>query len=296
MRRSAWIAGLAANAILALATYGRSSAQEHSQENRGVSESERQALISLYKATDGVHWTHHEGWLGPSGTECDWYGVECWSPLNPRPQEVTGLTLLENNLVGSIPRNLGQLTHLEELTLVGNHLSGQIPTPLIQQWLAGTLLVAGEASLFTDISKIEYEVDPSALLCGFRHVELDADGHAMRYETRCRNSTPDDRTTYCEVKEGKSWGGGFATLAWVLEKNGFFHLKTEYSGNMTDAAFVTTRATRNGNRYTVEEYAFGAPFELGVIHLAIDGFASSRVEWETTSTRPQCPASMVQLK
>ncbi len=253
-------------------------------------------LISFYRATDGDRWTNHDGWLGPAGTECDWHGVECWSRLNPKPQQVTGLNLIENNLVGSIPENLGQLTHLEDLTLAGNHLSGQLPAPLIHQWLSGTLLVGAEASLFTDISKIEYEVDPSALLCGFRRIELDANGHAMRYETRCRNATPDDRTTDCEVKEGKSWGSEFATLAWVLEKNGFFQLNPEYSGNMTDAAFVTTRATRNGKQYSVEEYAFGAPFELDVIHLAIDGFASSRVEWEKTSTRPECPASMVQQK
>jgi hypothetical protein len=204
--------------------------------------------------------------------------------------------LLENNLIGSVPEDLGQLTHLEELTLVGNHLSGRLPAPLIREWLAGTLQVGAEASLLTDISKIEYEVDPSALLCGFRRIELDADGRAIRYETRCRDATPDDRTTYCEVKEGESWGFTFATIAWVLEKNGFFHLNTEYLGNMTDAAFVTTRATRNGKLYSVEEYAFGAPFELGVIHLAIDGFSSSRVEWKKTSTRPECPASFVQQK
>jgi hypothetical protein len=236
------------------------------------------------------------GWLGPPGPECEWYGVECWSKLNPKPQQVTGLDLMENELAGPIPHGVGALTHLEELNLLGNHLSGQLPAPLIQQWLSGTLRVVGDASLLTDISKIEYEVDPSALLCGFRRVELDADGRAIRYETRCRNATPDDRATYCEVKEGNSWGAGFVELAWVLEKNGFFRLDPEYSGNMTDAAFVTTRATRNGKQYSVEEYAFGAPFELDVIHLAIDGFASSRVEWGKTSTPPECPASMVQQK
>lgn len=296
MPRSTWVAGVVASLVVMLMTAGSVPAQERGQASIGISESERQALISLYQATGGDRWINHDGWLGPAGTECGWHGVECWSQLNPKPQQVTGLNLIENNLVGSIPENLGQLTHLEDLTLVGNHLSGQLPAPLIQLWLAGSLQVGAEASLLTDISKIEYEVDPSALLCGFRRIDLDADGRAIRYETRCRNATPDDRTIYCEVKEGKSWGAGFAELAWVLEKNGFFHLNPEYSGNMTDAAFVTTRATRNGKQYSVEEYAFGAPFELHVIHLAIDGFASSRVEWETTSTRAECPASMVKQK
>jgi hypothetical protein len=40
----------------------------------------------------------------------------------------------------------------------------------------------------------------------------------------------------------------------------------------------------------------GAPFELDVIHLAIEGFASSLVEWDKTSTRPECPTSMAQQK
>jgi hypothetical protein len=284
-----------------------------SRENSGVSDQERQALIALYEATDGDHWTHHVGWLGPPGTECEWHGVECGSKTHPKPKHITGLSLMQNNLVGAVPESLGELTHLTdldlmennlagavperlgqlahltELNLVGNRLSGELPQPLIQRWLAGTLRVVGEASLLTDISKIEYEMDPSALLCGFHRILIDADGHAIRYEIRCRNATPDDRTTYCEVKEGKAWGPAFATLAWMLEKNGFFHLNPEYSGNMTDAAFVTTRATRSGKLYSVEEYAFGAPFELSVIHLAIEGFVSSAVEWEKTTNQPKCP-------
>jgi len=283
-------------AMLMLSLASGGSAQERGPESGGVSDNDRQALVALYEATDGDHWVDREAWLGPLGTECRWHGIECWSGLSSQPQPVTGLDLMENNLVGAVPTSIGGLTHLTELNLLGNHLSGTLPQPLIQQWLAGTLRVVGEATLFTDISKIEYEMDPPALLCGFRRVELDADGRAIRYETRCRDANPEDRATYCEVKEGKSWGAGFAELAWVLEKNGFFHLNPEYSGNMTDAAFVTTRATRSGKQYSVEEYAFGAPFELEVIHLAIEGFASSRVEWEKSSTRPECPASMVQQK
>lgn len=285
------------------------------RENAGVSDQERQALIALYKATDGDHWTHRMGWLGPPGTECKWHGVECWSETHNKPQQVMGLDLAQNNLVGTLPEVIGQLTHftelnlmentlegqvpqsagklthLADLNLLGNHLSGMLSQSLIQQWLAGTLRVVGDASLLTDIAEIEYEVDPSALLCGFHRIQINADGHAVRYETRCRNATPDDRTTYCEVKEGKSWGNEFATLAWVLEKNGFFHLNPEYSGNITDAAFVTTRATTNGKLYSVEEYAFGAPFELSVIQLAVEGFASSAVEWEKTTEQPRCPGA-----
>lgn len=119
MCRSTWIAAVVAIFVLMLTTVSGVSAQERSQENRGVSERERQALISLYKATGGDHWTNHEGWLGPAGTECDWHGVECWSRRNTKPRQVTGLDLGENNLEGSIPPDLAQLTHLERLDLVG---------------------------------------------------------------------------------------------------------------------------------------------------------------------------------
>lgn len=265
-------------------------------ENAGVSHVERQALIALYRATGGDQWTHHVGWLGPPGTECNWHGVECWSNLNPKPQQVTGINLMENNLVGSVPESIGQLTHLTDLDLPGNHLSGRLPQPLIQQWLAGSLRVVGPASLLTDISKIEYEVDPSALLCGLRRIEIGADGHVVQYEKRCRNAMPGDRTTYCEMKEGKIWGNEFATLAWLLEKNGFFKLKPKYSGNVTDAAFFTVRATKRGSVKSVELYAWGAPFEFSVIQLAIDGFGARSVEWDKTRTRPQCPASLAQRK
>ena len=36
---------------------------------------ERQALEALYKATDGDHWKHRVGWLGPVGTGCTWRGL-----------------------------------------------------------------------------------------------------------------------------------------------------------------------------------------------------------------------------
>ncbi len=256
---------------------------------QGIPGQEREALLALYRATDGDHWTHRVGWLGPSGTECSWHGVECWSRYN-KPG-VTGLELFENNLNGTVPQSLAQLTQLDRLNVYRNHLSGMLPERLIQQWRVGTLDFMGDASLLTDISKIEFEFSPSALLCGRRRIDLDADGRAVQYEKRCRSATLDDRTTFCEVKEGKVWPGQFATLGWLLEKNDFFHLSPEYYRTVTEAAFETTQVTRNGNHYTVENYAAAGPIELSVIQLAIQGVAAS-LEWEKTSTQPECPAPM----
>ena len=90
--------------------------------------SERQALIDLYNSTNGPAWLHNAGWLGPVGTECTWFAVSC---------DATGTTVKEinaccpgNNLSGSLPASLGNLSNLTTLRLEYNHLSGNIPTDL----------------------------------------------------------------------------------------------------------------------------------------------------------------------
>jgi hypothetical protein len=256
-------------------------------ESHSVSMEERQVLVALYKATDGDHWNHHVGWLGPPRTECKWDGVRCGSESG-EPTFVTGLVLYQNNLVGSIPRGLGLLSHLDELMIFGNHLSGMLPQVLIQRWLAGALEISAEAPLLTDVSKIEFESDPSALLCGLRRISLGSDGRAVVFARRCRNATPGDRTTICEVKEGQVSSRQFAPLAWLLERNGFYDLRANYSRNVTDSTFERTRVTRGAKRYEVENYADAGPFELWIIQSAIEGVASS-IEWEKTTTQPECP-------
>ena len=84
------------------------------------SESDREALIALYHATDGPNWTHSENWLSdkPIG---EWFGVTCDG--NDR---VTSLMLRNNWLSGELPPELGQLSRLQELYLNGNRLVGSI--------------------------------------------------------------------------------------------------------------------------------------------------------------------------
>ncbi len=89
----------------------------------GGSVSQREALVALYNATDGANWTNNTNWL--SGNDIStWYGVRVSNGW------VTRLELHNNNLIGSIPTELGNLTNLENLSLNNNELSGSIPTEL----------------------------------------------------------------------------------------------------------------------------------------------------------------------
>ena len=85
---------------------------------------DRDALVALYNATDGPNWKSKTGWLSdrPLG---QWHGVT--TDGNGR---VTYLVLSNNQLSGTIPGELGNLTNLKNLTLGYNQLSGAIPEEL----------------------------------------------------------------------------------------------------------------------------------------------------------------------
>ena len=84
----------------------------------------REILMKLYGSTYGLNWTNKTGWAGDIGTECDWYGVTCSGG------DLTSLNLASNNLVGTIPSEIGNFTTLTNLDLSSNTLTGSIPTEL----------------------------------------------------------------------------------------------------------------------------------------------------------------------
>jgi hypothetical protein len=276
-----------------------------------ISREERQALEALYKTTGGEHWKHRVGWLGPPGTECNWHGVTCGG-RDGKALRVVDIELYENNLTGAIPQEIGQLRRLDSLnfgmnqltggipnalgelgdlellTLVGNHLSGLVPDPLIQRWLAGRLDISAETTLLTDVSEIGYESRATALLCARQRFVFRGDDSVVSYAVRCRNATPDDRTTFCETKEGHIGSGQFARLGWLIERNGFFEMNPEYYRNVTDTSFEDTRVTKGGKIHAVSNYVEAGPFALWIIQRAIQGVGAN-AEWEKSSTQQECP-------
>ena len=83
----------------------------------GSPATDRAALVALYNATGGADWTDNINWLS-DGPLDDWYGVN--TDANGR---VTTVDLSGNQLTGSIPAQLGNLSNLERLSLTGNQLS-----------------------------------------------------------------------------------------------------------------------------------------------------------------------------
>ena len=86
-------------------------------------ELERQALMDLYHATGGETWSRADGWLGPAGSECSWYGVRC----DASSSTVTALVLDGNNLRGRLPASLVHLGGLRYVNLRGNALEDEGP-------------------------------------------------------------------------------------------------------------------------------------------------------------------------
>ncbi len=93
---------------------------------------EREALIDLYNETNGDEWSIREGWLGPPGTECDWFGVECacFSEFGGPCPFVYGIDLQHNNLRGRLPRSISNLRSLRLLDMLVNRLRGELPHEL----------------------------------------------------------------------------------------------------------------------------------------------------------------------
>ena len=105
--------------------------------NCALEPDDRFALVALYNATGGPNWTNSRYWMGdaPLGA---WHGV-----TTDDEGKVTALELNENNLRGTLPPELGQLSKLESLIFAANPLTGGIPPELGQLVDLKELVFAG---------------------------------------------------------------------------------------------------------------------------------------------------------
>ena len=61
-----------------------------------MSASDREALVALYRSTDGPQWENNDGW----NTKDD---ISLWKGVEVRGGRVVELDLSDNNLQGNIP-------------------------------------------------------------------------------------------------------------------------------------------------------------------------------------------------
>ena len=112
---------------------------------QGILDAERQALIDLYNATGGDNWKNNTNWCSDKPVS-EWYGVTCGNMVSNYGQ-VTSIYLDYNNLVGTIPESICNLTALNRLCLRGNKLTS-IPesiggmSTLKWLWLTSNALTA----------------------------------------------------------------------------------------------------------------------------------------------------------
>ncbi len=117
-----------------------------------ISNSERNALISIYNSTNGVSWNRTWNLQNDPRT---WFGVVV------KNGTVTELNLSGNALKGSFPANIASLSKLTKLDLSNNQLAGDV--------------AAGISSISTltklDISNNRLTGNPAAALAGLFNVE-----------------------------------------------------------------------------------------------------------------------------
>ncbi len=88
-----------------------------------ISQAECRALVALYNNTNGPNWHDNTNWL-ETNAPCSWYGVSCSGG------RIVSLSLSGNQLTGSIPMELGNLTQLGLLYLEFNQISGEFPASI----------------------------------------------------------------------------------------------------------------------------------------------------------------------
>ena len=116
--------GLVTGVAEGVATITASAGSAQGSAEVTVAKPDQAALVALYEAMNGPNWVNSENWLtdAPLG---DWFGVR-----TDGSGRVVRLAILNNNLSGSIPPELGKLANLTSLALTYNSLTGIIPSEL----------------------------------------------------------------------------------------------------------------------------------------------------------------------
>ncbi|MBE6245909.1 MAG: hypothetical protein E7110_00630 [Bacteroidales bacterium] len=131
-----------------------------------ILEAEKQALIEFYKATGGDNWVNNTNWCSdkPVG---EWYGI--------RTDDlgfVIEISLMQNNLKGSMPKLIGELKNLKYLYIGDNYLEGVIPpeignlSELKEIFAHGNMFTGSIPEEFCKLTNLERVFIRSTMLSG----------------------------------------------------------------------------------------------------------------------------------
>jgi len=211
-----------------------------------IPSTECEALVALYKSTDGDIWESNSGW-NVTNTPCSWYGVSC------NGGHVSRLNLRSNKLTGSIPSELGNLTQLTWLELPYNKLTGSIPTELGNltqlMWLDldSNKLTGSIPTELGNLSQLMYLDLQNNKLCGEIPVEL---------KNRSNIVLPDRYKANLKLDNNHLIAYDSSLIAWLDSRNpGWETTQTSCSGFFTtpivkvaeNSGTVTLTVQRNGD-------------------------------------------------
>lgn len=86
-----------------------------------ISSKEKQALLDIYVNMQGDQWVQSWDVNSP---------VSEWQGITVKDKQVTGISLLFNNVTAEIPASIGDLVHLKTLELSFNKITGTLPESL----------------------------------------------------------------------------------------------------------------------------------------------------------------------
>jgi hypothetical protein len=104
-----------------------------------VPQIERDALIAIYNATNGSNWTTNTNWNTAEP-------VSTWYMVTVENNRVVGIDLSGNNLTGTIPSEVGNLTELIDLSFFANDVTGEVPAEIWTLSNLKTLWIGVQAS------------------------------------------------------------------------------------------------------------------------------------------------------
>ncbi len=225
-----------------------------------VQGSDRQALAAIYEWTKGDAWDTNTNWLG-DGPLDDWYGVSA-----DGTDRVTALDLSDNNLVGILPDEAGDLLYLVDLTLNGNDkLSGELPGRMRQLAFLSTLRLDGTGLC--------------ASTAGFRNW---LNGISDARVTACPDDHGNDATGATDVSVGQSAEGELESLA---DEDWF---RVEIGGRGTLSVSAEGNTVVNGELYDADGALVGYDGSFGsfsIVRRLSAGTYYVKVTGQTEETR-----------